>query len=84
MQASGICNSDLQVKWLQHLSVAECVIQFWRKGLSASEMLRCVHSMGVQDAVGAHPGSTNVDSNVPLLSIDDLVYGDMLPENAQR
>lgn len=42
--------------WVQHMSVAESVIHFKRNGLHASEMLKCIEYMVVQDVVIAPPG----------------------------
>lgn len=32
--------------------------------------------MGVQDVVSANPGFTNIVTNVPHHSVDEVVYGD--------
>lgn len=72
------------MKRLQHTSVADCAAQFWRKGLPGSEMLRYVDHMEVHDVMSGHPGATNVVSDFPRLSQNEMVYGEGLLEKFQR
>lgn len=64
--------------------VADCAIHTRREDLRASEMLECVDYMGVQDTASAHPGFKNVATNVPLLSVDEVVYVVGLSDNGRR
>lgn len=46
-------------------------------------MLRCVDHDGVQYALRAHTGSTNVLTNVQLPTVNEVVYGQKLSKNDQ-
>lgn len=50
MGAAGVYRSDLQVNGLKHMFFADCVIPFWREGLSPCYTLGRVNYMGVPDA----------------------------------
>lgn len=56
MQAPGNYKSDLEVMWLQHISVAEYAILSCRKGLPASGMFSRLDYIGVHDVVRAPTG----------------------------
>lgn len=66
------------------MSIAEGAIPFWRKGLTACDMLKCVDSMRGQDVLTAHVGFTNVVTTVSRRAVDEVVYGSELPENCGK
>lgn len=84
VHAPVIYRSRTRVKGLLQMSVAECAIQFWRKGLPASKILRFVEYMGVRDIVSAHSGFRNIVTSGPHFSVNELVYGDGLSRNDQN
>lgn len=49
---------------LHHMAAAECAFHTWGKGSPAFDMLTCVDYMVVRDILSAHPGTTNVGSDV--------------------
>lgn len=81
---AGTYSSDTPVKRIQHMSVAECATLFWRNGLPAISMLKCVDYMGMLDAVSAPQGFRNVAKNVSRLLVDEVVYRDELSGNGRR
>lgn len=69
------------MKCLQPLSVSQSAIQFWWRGLPAIEMIGLLDYMDVWDVTSAHPGFTDVVSNVTLVSVNEVVYANGVTEN---
>lgn len=82
--APGMYIIDPLVNPLQHLSVADHSVPFWRERLPAPVMLRCVDHMRLQKNVSDHPCFTSVGMSVPRLTVDEAVNADELSENCQR
>lgn len=72
---SSIHHCKPQKKRLLHTSWAECAIYFWWKSQLVGEMLGFVDYMGVKDVTSAHPWTTNLVSNVPWISADEIFIG---------
>lgn len=77
----GMYSSDHRVMQLQHMSVPECVIQFWPKELPTSEMITRVDYMGAQDSVSADPSFAIVTTDLLRVSVGEVVYGVEQSEN---
>lgn len=75
VRATGISQSDPEVKLLHHMSVAEFAIHFWREGLLFSEMLCPVGYTDRRNIARAHLGFTKTVCNVPQFAVDKIVYG---------
>lgn len=77
-QALGTCQGDPPVKRLKYTSVAECAILFRLPGLPHAYMLRYLHCMGVPDGLNVRPGIANAVSNVPVHSVSETSYWNIL------
>lgn len=65
-------NSDPRVNVLLHMFVAKCATPFWWKVLPVSEMLRREDYIGAQGVVSTDLGFTNIVSDVPRSSADEV------------
>lgn len=74
VQATRMYPSDLYVKSLKNMFVAECAILFWQIGLSGVQMLGSVNYMDFWHVAIANPGLTNVLNTVSHVSVDESVY----------
>lgn len=82
--APGICPSDLQVNPLYQMSVTHCTIHFLQKGLSGNEILWQVDYNAGQEVQMGQVGFTNIASNIPHMSCDEVVQGDKHPESGLK
>lgn len=71
----GFYLSDLEVKDLKHVSVAEFIIHFWKKSSPACEMLCLVEYVSFRTVVSAHHRFTNMIRNMSRIFVDEVVQG---------
>lgn len=84
LRAPGIYTRCLRVKWRQHMSVAECILHLLCKRLLESDRFTCVNYTKEQNVVSAHPGFENGATHGPRLSVEEVLYGDNVPENSRK
>lgn len=68
-----ISQRDLRVKLLYHISVTNCALKFWRKGIAGADMFPNVDYNAQQDEASSNPNFTNVANNIPRLSTDEIL-----------
>lgn len=59
---------------LLEIPVADYAIRIFQKGLPCDEMLGRVAYIGLMDVASAHSGLIYLSSNVPRMSVDEVVY----------
>lgn len=81
MQALETYHSDLQVRRLKHMSVAQWATRLWLNSLPAGTMLVHVYNFSVRDLASVRPAFKNVFNKVPQIPIDSVVYKHTLTRN---
>ena len=73
VRSPGVYNSDPRVKRLDHMSVVDQAIHFWKMGTTNTEMLKMGNYNIPPCTKTTHPLWTNVVCNVPRLPTSEIV-----------
>lgn len=73
LSVPSIYSSGRWVKCMHHMSVADCVIHFWRKRLPGPEWFRRVDFNARQGVRIGHAGFTNVADNMSRPSPNEII-----------
>lgn len=74
VRTPGMYSSNPRHKRLQHMSVSDMAVHFWREGKPTSQMLNMVNYQAGGEVPSSLPGWTNVMTNLPRLEPKEVVY----------
>ena len=83
VRSPGNLNSDPRIKRMEHTSMAEYAIHFWKCGPDHVSLLSMVDYSKAGDVLSDFPGTSNVVTNIPRIQPSDILYREETNENGR-